>query len=518
MMARKEAQLTIEVRPRFMNQELQQFFPQRTIKAIKGKRRSQKYKDMVLRYIEELTTPAAPPNLESEDEEPDEDGTEFLDLLESLREPRTDDFQGKRLHKIAMEARTSGREATLQKISLYLREILPAPQQPRNREGARIPSAPRNKREARRRKYGRTQAAWTKDRSRCINDILEPMGNINQPPREIMEPFWKNLMSTGGDEAPQQEVAPIKEGIWRPIGREDLRLARISYNSAPGPDGTTARQYRAIPASIIIRLYNLFMWCEALPKDMLLSRTIFLPKKVDAREPGDFRPITIPPILLRGLHKILAKRMEAALNIDLKQRAFRSTDGCADNTLLLDTILRYHRKEYKSVYMASIDVSKAFDAITHPAIKNTLETMGVPQPMVRYLSGVYRGCKTRLEGNGWFSRPFHPRRGVRQGDPLSPVVFNAATHRLLQRLPNEIGIDLGDNKVNAAAFTFIRGHTGRSAGADRHYGGVPERMWHVNQHGQKHDCHHKSVRASQEDSSRWNSCLHVQWTRTASSV
>lgn len=211
---------------------------------------------MVLRYIEELTIPAAPPNLESEDEEPDEDGTEFLDILESLREPRTDDFQGRRLHKIAMEARASGREATLQKISLYLREILPAPQQPRNREGARIPSAPRNKREARRREYGRTQAAWTKDRSRCINDILEPMGNINQPPREIMEPFWKNLMSTGGDEAPQQEVAPIKEGIWRPIGRENLRLARISYNSAPRPDGTTACQYRAIPSSLGSIIYS----------------------------------------------------------------------------------------------------------------------------------------------------------------------------------------------------------------------------------------------------------------------
>lgn len=122
------------------------------------------------------------------------------------------------------------------------------------------------------------------------------------------------------------------------------------------------------------------MWCEELPEDLLLSRTIFLPKKKDANVPGDFRPITIPPVLVRGLHKILAKRLEDALDIDPRQRAFRSMDGCADNIFLLDTLLRYHRKQYKSLYIASIDVSKAFDAVTHPAIENTLTSLGVPPP------------------------------------------------------------------------------------------------------------------------------------------
>lgn len=434
-----------------MNQELQEAFPQRTTEAIKGKRRNPEYKEMVQRYIEELMNPMAPLDPEVEDEELGESGAEFLDFLESLREPRSDDFQEKKLHRIAMEARTSGKEATLQKVALYLREILPY----QRRRGGRImltPPAPMNKREARRREYGWTQTLWNRDRCRCINNILEQTGKIEQPSRETMEPYWTNLMSTGGNEAPQQEGVATKEGIWGPVHKENLRLARISYNSAPGPDGTTARLYRAIPENVILRLYNLFMWCEALPSEMMLSRTVFLPKKKDAKEPGDFRPITIPPILLRGLHKILARRMEAALNIDARQRAFRSTDGCADNTLLLDTILRYHRREFKSLHMASIDVSKAFDAITHPAIRSTLESLGIPQPMVRYLSGVYAGCKTRLEGDGWTSKAFHPARGVRQGDPLSPIIFNAVTHRLLQKLPNEIGTDLGDTKVNAAAF------------------------------------------------------------------
>lgn len=128
-------------------------------------------------------------------------------------------------------------------------------------------------------------------------------------------------------------------------------------------------------------------------------------------------------------------------------------DGCADNVFLLDTLLRYHRKQYKSLYVASIDVSKAFDAVTHPAIGTTLSSLGVPAAMIRYLQYVYAGSRTCIEGDGWISAPIHPRRGVRQGDPLSPVIFNAITHRLLKKLPEEVGVRLGGISINAAAYT-----------------------------------------------------------------
>lgn len=87
MLARKEAQIITESQPRFMNQELQQYFPQRTIEAIKGKRRNWEYKEIVQKFINELVNPAVPSDPDMNNETSEE---EFLDFLESLREPRND--------------------------------------------------------------------------------------------------------------------------------------------------------------------------------------------------------------------------------------------------------------------------------------------------------------------------------------------------------------------------------------------------------------------------------------------
>ena len=66
---------------------------------------------------------------------------------------------------------------------------------------------------------------------------------------------------------------------------------------APGPDGLTPRQLRAVPLNVLIRVLNLMMLCERLPKHLLDVRTIFIPNKPDAVDPADFRPITISSAL-----------------------------------------------------------------------------------------------------------------------------------------------------------------------------------------------------------------------------
>ena len=157
-----------------------------------------------------------------------------------------------------------------------------------------------------------------------------------------MEPYWTTVFTHPAtvtmSECTQQLV---QDFIASPIKAEEIQAARPSLVVSPGADGLTARQFRAIRLGIIIRIFNLILWCENLPKHLAISRTIFILKKSQASLPGEFRPISISSIFARVLHKILAQRIDANIEMDDQQSAFRARmDGCKDSTVLLDAFLR----------------------------------------------------------------------------------------------------------------------------------------------------------------------------------
>lgn len=99
---------------------------------------------------------------------------------------------------------------------------------------------------------------------------------------------------------------------FHPVKTQELKLAMPELNTAPGPDGLTAKDLHAVPVPVLKVVLTLLMLLGRLPVCLRGAKTIFIPKKDEARDPGDFRSITVAPVLVRLFHKVLAARLQGA--------------------------------------------------------------------------------------------------------------------------------------------------------------------------------------------------------------
>ena len=182
---------------------------------------------------------------------------------------------------------------------------------------------------------------------------------------------------------------------------------------------------------------------------MTLGRTSLIQKdKNKGNAASNYRPITCLPIMWKLLTGIISERLyiylEETNTIPHQQKGCRRKCRGTKDQLLIDKMVMKNSKRRKTnLSMAWIDYKKAFDMIPHSWLIECLQIYGAEENTINFLRNTMANWKTVLTSSGVRLAEVNIRRGIFQGDSLSPLLFVVAMipmTRVLQKM--EIGYQL----------------------------------------------------------------------------
>ena len=103
-----------------------------------------------------------------------------------------------------------------------------------------------------------------------------------------------------------------------------------------------------------------------------------------------------------------------------------TSSGRGTGTAIMEAklLMQLHYRSAVPLYMVFIDLKKAYDTLDRPRAMRILKAYGVGPNLCRLIEKVWAGDTLVLRQSGFFGKPFRARRGVRQGDIMSPLIFN----------------------------------------------------------------------------------------------
>src|SRR6185369_2056977 len=91
-----------------------------------------------------------------------------------------------------------------------------------------------------------------------------------------------------------------------------------------------------------------------------------------------------------------------------------------------------------SSFLNFYDFKKAFDSVSHDSIHRTLLHIGAPHSLISLIDDMYDNCTARVRINGWLTPSLPLKRGTKQGDPLSPLIYALTVESLSQTFTHKL--------------------------------------------------------------------------------
>ena len=208
-------------------------------------------------------------------------------------------------------------------------------------------------------------------------------------------------------------------------------IKSLKNNKAPGPDGLPSELYKEGGYFLHLKIHELILliWnSEIVPAEFLKSDIITIyKKKGDRAHCENSRGISLLVVASKILTRIMMIRLCQHISestLPETQCGFRKDRSTCDMIFCARQLQEKCNEQNKDLYIAFIDLQKAFDTVNRELLWTVLEKFGTPPKFLTILKKLHENMSATVLASGERSPPFNIEVGVKQGCVIAPVIFN----------------------------------------------------------------------------------------------
>lgn len=290
------------------------------------------------------------------------------------------------------------------------------------------------------------------------------------PDIKLLENHYEDKQNGRGRGISEMTRQAIKRGppfVFEVPSTEELQAVmkkKCLDNTAPGKNNITYRDIKFTDPDLKI-MHNIIENCivnKTIPKNWRSYKTTMLPKPGkdgNYADKGSWRPIALLDCMYKIYTTVLYKQLNAWINenelLHPMQKSLGSDNGCAEHNFIIKAAANKTKEQLKqTLHICFLDIEEAFPSIDMDQILTILEVMGVQKAAIETIKDIYNQCTTTISCNNNSSKSIGIHRGVRQGCPLSMLLFNIGINPLLNRFDTTLegGIIINNHRISTLAY------------------------------------------------------------------
>ena len=234
------------------------------------------------------------------------------------------------------------------------------------------------------------------------------------------------------------------EVLTKPFHMNEIEkvIKEMPIDKAPRPygfNGLFMKRCWPIISSDFIQLVNEFHAGTVILENLNEAFITLVPKKQSPEGVGDFRPISLTSVGLKFLTKLAANRFQEEITkcVHKNQYGFIKSRTIQDCIAWTFEYIHQCNQSRRRFLLLKLDFEKAFDSIQHEAILRILVAKGFDSKWITWIQQLLTSATSSILLNGVPGSHFKCKCGVKQGDPISPLLFVIAAD-LLQTMINDL--------------------------------------------------------------------------------